>query len=155
MRAICSRASLLTLVLFSFYYGNLALKQRHSISQRNHCKKLFASPYSPTELSNLKTITDKKLGPKLGQDYLLVTTIVKASQSRSEILDCVAQSDIAGDEVKRLKVKIVKEQDRFDREYKNYQVRPSIIRWESSATVRQGTSPAAIQRHQIRIINWL
>lgn len=79
--------------------------------------------YSATELSNLKTITVKKLGSKLSEDYLLVTSTVKSSQSRSEILDCIAQRDIiSGDINKKLKAKIVKEQERYDREYKNYQV---------------------------------
>ena len=94
------------------------LNQRRSRSVR------LSMEYSSTELFNLKTITEKKLGPKLGLEYLLVTTTVKASQSRSEILDCIAQSDLStGDKGKQFKVKIVKEQDRFDRELKNYKVK--------------------------------
>lgn len=79
--------------------------------------------YSATELSSLKTITVKKLGSKLSEEYLLVTSTAKSSQSRSEILDCIAQRNVmSGDINKKLKAKIVKEEERYDREYKNYQV---------------------------------
>ena len=78
--------------------------------------------YSATELSNLKSVTAKKLGQKLSDDYLLISSTVKSSQSRSEILDCIAQSDLQASAAKKLKAKIVKEQERYEREFKNYQV---------------------------------
>lgn len=77
--------------------------------------------YSDKELKDLKSITEKKLGQKISQDYLLVSTSQKASQGRSEILDCVSQSGISGGGKIMLKAKIVKEEVRFDREFKNYQ----------------------------------
>ena len=134
MRSFCLRVSLLTLILFSFCYDIHAYKTllsrnplKKNRPQQKNSVKLSALPYSATELSNLKIITEKKLGAKLGQEYLLVAATIKASQSRSEILDCIPQNEsLAGDEIKKLKVKIVKEQDRFDREFKNYQVQIPI-----------------------------
>jgi hypothetical protein len=35
--------------------------------------------YSDKELSNLRSITEKKLGQKISQDYLLLSTSVKAA----------------------------------------------------------------------------
>lgn len=91
------------------------------------CRKPnFSMEYSATELSNLKSITAKKLGQKLSDDYLLISSTVKSSQSRSEILDCIAQSDLQATVLQKLKAKIVKEQDRYEREFKNYQVYPNI-----------------------------
>lgn len=119
----------LKLVLVAFIFcccrhDYLAVNSLRFAKRQLNRRALFAMQYSATELSNLRSITDKKLGAKLGQDYLLVSTILKPSQSRSEILDCIAQSDLAsGSENKKLKVKIVKEQERFDRELKNYKVK--------------------------------
>ena len=99
--------------------------ERASCRSRNHNSRgpNFSMEYSATELSNLKSITAKKLGQKLSDDYLLISNTVKSSQSRSEILDCIAQSDLQVSAVKKLKAKIVKEQERYEREFKNYQVK--------------------------------
>lgn len=115
----CRWASIFCSICFNILLTD-CFRLANQVRIRSSC--LFVQ-YSPTELSNLKIVTDKKLGPKLGLDYLLITTTVKPSQSRSEILDCIAQSELASNENrKQLKVKIVKEQERFDRELKNYKV---------------------------------
>ena len=101
----------------------------HVISTALTARKHVESPryltmqYSSTELLNLKALTAKKLGAKLSDDYLLISSTMRASQSRSEILDCIAQSNTMDkNSGKIFKAKIVKEQDRFDRELKNYKV---------------------------------
>ena len=64
--------------------------------------------YSSSELLNLKALTAKKLGTKLSDDYLLISSTMKASQSRSEILDCIPQVNaVNGNSVKLFKAKIV------------------------------------------------
>ena len=109
--------------VFSFSHFKFEVDAYCSINHRVQHGKVLKMAYSATELSNLKTITIKKLGSKLSEEYLLVTSTVKSSQSRSEVLDCIAQRDVtSGDINKKLKAKIVKEQERYDREYKNYQV---------------------------------
>jgi hypothetical protein len=109
--------------VFSFSYLKFEVDAYCTINHKTHIGKALNMAYSATELSNLKTITIKKLGSKLSEEYLLVTSTAKSSQSRSEVLDCIAQRDvISGDINKKLKAKIVKEQERYDREYKNYQV---------------------------------
>ena len=109
--------------VFSFSNFRFEVDAYCSINHRVQHGKVLKMAYSATELSNLKTITIKKLGSKLSEEYLLVTSTVKSSQSRSEVLDCIAQRDVtSGDINKKLKAKIVKEQERYDREYKNYQV---------------------------------
>jgi hypothetical protein len=110
--------------VFSFPHLKFEVDALCTINHKTRIGKALNMVYSATELSNLKTITIKKLGSKLGEEYLLVTSTAKSSQSRSEVLDCIALRDVmSGDVNKKLKAKIVKEQERYDREYKNYQVK--------------------------------
>lgn len=109
--------------VISFFQLKFEVDAYCTINQRRQIGRALKMVYSATELNSLKTITVKKLGSKLSEEYLLVTSIAKSSQSRSEILDCIAQRDVmSGDNSKKLKAKIVKEVERYDREYKNYQV---------------------------------
>ena len=109
-------------MLLGFYHLHVIST---ALSARIHGKSTrhLTMQYSSTELLNLKALTAKKLGTKLSEDYLLISSTMKASQSRSEILDCIAQgSTIDKNSGRMLKAKIVKEQDRFERELKNYKV---------------------------------
>ena len=127
MMLIFSELFLLTFMISGSQFNFVSVESIHIAWKRLSRQASFTMQYSSTELSNLKSITDKKLGSKLGQDYLLISTILKPSQSRSEILDCIAQSELAsGNGSRKLKVKIVKEQERFDRELKNYKVRKRL-----------------------------
>ena len=135
MILIFSELFLLTFIISGLQYSNVSVESVRLASKQLSRRASFAMQYSSTELSNLKSITDKKLGSKLSQDYLLVSTILKPSQSRSEILDCIAQSELAsGNGNRKLKVKIVKEQERFDRELKNYKVRRRLFVFIYSAS---------------------
>lgn len=113
----------LVLNFFSFSNNKFAANAYCTTGHRTQITTALKMVYTPTELSNFKTLTIKKLGSKLGEEFLLITSTVKASQSRSEILDCLSQRDaLSGDVSKKFKAKIIKEQERYDREYKNYQV---------------------------------
>ena len=145
MMLIFSELFLLTFIISGSQFNFVSVESIHIASKRLSHRASFAMQYSSTELSNLKSITDKKLGSKLGQDYLLVSTILKPSQSRSEILDCIAQSELAsGNGIRKLKVKIVKEQERFDRELKNYKVRKRLYIFIYIATASGTLFPALL-----------
>jgi adenine C2-methylase RlmN of 23S rRNA A2503 and tRNA A37 len=115
----CGLFGLMLLGFYHFHVISIALYTRiHKKSTRS-----ITMQYSSTELLNLKALTAKKLGTKLSDDYLLISSTMKASQSRSEILDCIPQVNaVNGNSEKFFKAKIVKEQDRFERELKNYKV---------------------------------
>lgn len=124
---------LLGLVLLGFYHLHVIST---ALTGTNYGKSMryMTMQYSSTELQNLKALTAKKLGTKLSNDYLLISSTLRASQSRSEILDCIAQGiSMDRNSSKVFKAKIVKEQDRFEREFKNYKVAayedllPSVI----------------------------
>lgn len=113
---------LLGLVLLGFYHLQVIST---ALMSRNYGKstRYTTMQYSSTELLNLKALTAKKLGTKLSNDYLLISSTLRASQSRSEILDCIAQgTSMDRNSSTVFKAKIVKEQDRFEREFKNYKV---------------------------------
>jgi serine/threonine protein kinase len=120
-RNMCRKSFLLIIVCLYYCFSSTCTNALLTSQKIYHRK--FSMQYSDKELSNLRSITEKKLGQKISQDYLLLSTSVKASQSRSEILDCISQSSLSGDKSSdlKLKAKVVKEQDRFDREFKNYQ----------------------------------
>ena len=71
-------------------------------------------------------MTEKKLGDKFSQEYLLLKAsadVLRAGAGRSEILDCVSTTTITSTSIlpqQSLILKIVKEDDRFEREKKNY-----------------------------------
>jgi hypothetical protein len=117
-----TKCGLFGLMLLGFYHLQVI---SIALYTRIHIKSMrsITMQYSSTELLNLKALTAKKLGTKLSDDYLLISSTMKASQSRSEILDCIPQVNaVSGKSGNFFKAKIVKEQDRFERELKNYKV---------------------------------
>ena len=117
-----TKCGLFGLMLLGFYHLHVISIALYTRIHRKSMRPITMQ-YSSSELLNLKALTAKKLGTKLSDDYLLISSTMKASQSRSEILDCIPQVNaVNGNSGKLFKAKIVKEQDRFERELKNYKV---------------------------------
>ena len=110
--------------------------------------------FSARELQQMEMISRKKLGPSLSSEFLVLNaspdTLV-GKGGRSEILTCV-RAGAQGEDGRALTLKVFKEDDRFDREQRNYETvcggaRPAhFVYVERFERVKSGTNVIVMER---------